>query len=361
MSAHSNHIALQVSRIGFTLSVDISFPDQGITMLSGPSGSGKTTVLRCVAGLERAGHGVVRIAGETWQDSDGAIFKPTWQRPLGYVFQEASLFEHLNVKENLEYGLKRIKNPDARKSLEDSIDLLGIRALMTRRPEVLSGGERQRVAIARALATQPRLLLLDEPLSALDVARRQEVLPWLERIRDELGTPMLYVTHSADEIVRLADHLVLMDHGKVSMAGETAAVLASANSPITMGDDVSVLLNARITERDERWNLLCVTFDGGRLWAGDNGLPLNTSVRVRVLARDVSLTTDEPQRSSIQNHLHGIVECVVQDSHPSQNIVRIKCGNAIILARVTRKAVDGLGVQSGAPIWVQVKAVAVVA
>ena len=361
MSGHVNHVALRVPRAEFTLSVDIACPDKGITVLSGPSGSGKTTVLRCVAGLERAGHGVVRIAGETWQDSDAAIFRPTWQRPLGYVFQEASLFEHLNVKENLEYGLKRIKSLGAKKSLDDSIELLGIRTLMARRPAALSGGERQRVAIARALATQPRLLLLDEPLSALDFTRRQEVLPWLERIRDEVGTPMLYVTHSADEILRLADHLVLMDRGTVVMAGETAAVLASANSPITMGDDVSVLLNAHITERDERWNLHCVEFDGGRLWASDNGLPVNTKVRVRVLARDVSLTIDEPQPSSIQNHLHGVVQSVVQDSHPSQSLVRISCGGAVVLARVTRKAVDALDVRPGVAIWAHVKAVAVVA
>jgi molybdate transport system ATP-binding protein len=356
-----NRIQLRLSRTDFELSVDLSFPAQGITILSGPSGSGKTTVLRCVAGLERASDGVVTIAGQTWQDSSTSLFKPTWQRPLGYVFQEASLFEHLDVKGNLEFGLKRIQSISAKKSLEDSIDLLGIRALLARRPDALSGGERQRVAIARALATQPRLLLLDEPLSALDVARRQEILPWLEKIRDELGTPMLYVTHSADEIVRLADHLVVMDHGRVTISGPTATVLASVNSPIMIGEDVSVLLNARITERDEQWNLLKVEFDGAGLWAGDNGMPLHTNVKVRVLARDVSLTAKEPQGTSIQNHLHGIVESITQDTHPSQALVRIKCGNTLIVARVTRKAVAALDLFAGASVWAQVKAVAVIA
>ena len=361
MSDNHNLIQLRLTRAEFELSLDLSFPEKGITVLCGPSGSGKTTVLRCVAGLERASHGVVAIAGQTWQDSNLSVFTPTWQRPLGYVFQEASLFEHLDVKENLEFGLKRIRSVSAKKSLDDSIDLLGIRALLTRRPDALSGGERQRVAIARALATQPRLLLLDEPLSALDVARRQEILPWLEKIRDELGTPMLYVTHSADEIVRLADHLVVMDHGQVTIAGPTAMVLASVNSPVMIAEDVSVLLNARITDRDAQWNLLRVEFDGASLWAGDNGMPLHTQVKVRVLARDVSLTSEEPQGTSIQNHLHGLVESVAQDTHPSQALVRVKCGNTLIVARVTRKAVAALDLFVGAPVWAQVKAVAVIA
>lgn len=361
MTPRPNHIVLRLSRGDFNLSVDLQLPEGGITVLSGPSGSGKTTVLRCVAGLTRAQYGLVRIAGELWQDDETSTFSPTWQRPLGYVFQEASLFEHLDVRGNLEFGLKRIKLPGARKALDDSIELLGIRSILKRRPSELSGGERQRVAIARALATQPRLLLLDEPLSALDYARRQEILPWLEIIRNELATPMLYVTHSADEIVRLADYLVVMEHGHVACAGLTAQVLSSVNSPILVGEDMSVLLAGHIAERDARWDLLRVVFEGGSLWVTDNGLPVGRSVRLRVLARDVSLTLEEPQQTSIQNHLAGVVESLAQDAHPGQALVRVKCGNALILARVTRKSVDALQLQEGVRVWVQVKTVAVIA
>lgn len=357
-SAADTRIRLQVVRAGFELAVDLALPATGITVLFGASGSGKTTVLRCVAGLERAPQGLVRIGTDVWQDDDARVFLPIWRRPLGYVFQEASLFEHLTVRDNLHYGLKRTASGDAGQVLGAAIGLLGIEKLLDRLPAGLSGGERQRVAIARALATQPRLLLLDEPLAALDHARKQEILPWLERLRDELSTPMLYVTHSADELARLADHLVVLDQGRVKAEGPAAAVLASIDSPVLAGDDVGALLTGRVAERDERWHLSRVAFDGGSLWLRDSGLPVGHSVRLRVLARDVSMATHEPQGTSIQNHLPCTIDSSVQDVHASQVLVRVRVGASTLLARITARSFDSLGLQHGQSAWLQVKSVA---
>jgi len=354
-------IRLQVVRKGFELAVDLELPATGITVLFGASGSGKTTVLRCVAGLERARQGLVRIGAEVWQDDGARVFLPTWRRPLGYVFQEASLFDHLTVKDNLQYGLKRAGVRDAGPALDAAIRLLGIEALLWRQPAQLSGGERQRVAIARALATQPRLLLLDEPLAALDHARKQEILPWLERLRDELSTPMLYVTHSADELARLANHLVVLDRGRVKAAGPVAAALASIDNPLLAGDDVGALLSGRVAERDARWHLARVSFDGGSLWLRDSGLPVGHAVRLRVLARDVSIAVQEPQGTSIQNQLPCTIESSAPDAHPSQVLVRARVGASTLVARITGRSFEVLGLQPGSRAWLQVKSVALLA
>lgn len=196
---------------GFRLDVDLTLPGRGVTALFGHSGSGKTTLLRCIAGLERSPQGFLSFKGEVWQDA--ATWLPTYRRPLGYVFQEASLFPHLTVMGNLRYGLRRV-TAGQRAHLEQAIELLGIAPLLKRRPDRLSGGERQRVGIARALAVNPRVLLMDEPLAALDHQRKQEILPYLERLHDTLAIPVLYVSHSPDEVARLADHLVVMEDGQ---------------------------------------------------------------------------------------------------------------------------------------------------
>ena len=360
-AAATSRIRLRVVREAFALDVNLALPATGITVLFGASGSGKTTVLRCVAGLERALGGRVQIGPDIWQDDDAGVFLPTWRRPLGYVFQEASLFDHLTVKDNLHFGLKRLQRMGARQAgrgLDAAIHLLGIAQLLDRLPAQLSGGERQRVAIARALATQPRLLLLDEPLAALDHARKQEILPWLERLRDELSTPMLYVTHSADELARLADHLVVLDRGRVTAHGPVASTLASTDNPVLVGDHAGALLSGQVAERDMRWALARVAFDGGSLWLGDTGLPVGRAVRVRVLARDVSIATAEPQATSIQNHLPGTVESSAADVHPSQVLVRVKVGASTLLARVTARSFDALGLQPGQAVWLQVKSAA---
>ena len=360
MMPPQNRVALTLTRPDFELEIDVTFPERGITVLCGPSGSGKTTVLRCVAGLERGARGLVRIQAHTWQDSGSSVFMPTWKRPIGYVFQEASLFDHLDVRQNLEFGVSRVRAATARKALDDAVELLGILALMKRRPADLSGGERQRVAIARALATEPEMLLLDEPLSALDQARRAEIFPWLEKIRDELGTPMLYVTHSTDEIARLADYVVVMAHGKATGAGLAGQVFSSVDGPLSIGEDASVLIDGHIGARDSQWNLLRVDFPGGIVWVSDSGLAVGQRVRLRVLARDVSITLAEPVGTSIQNHLPGIVESIPASDHPSQALVRVQCNQTLVIARLTRKSIAALHLQAGASVWVQVKAVAVI-
>lgn len=353
-----SRIRLKLSRPGFALDVDLALPATGITVLFGASGSGKTTVLRCVAGLERARSGLVRIGPDVWQDDATGIFLPAWKRPQGYVFQEASLFEHLSVRANIEYGLKRAASRGAAQALDGAIELLGIGSLLGRMPLQLSGGERQRVAIARALATQPRTLLLDEPLAALDGPRKLEILPWLERLRDELRMPMLYVTHSAEELSRLADHLVVLEHGRVKAEGAAAELMASIDSPVLTGDEAGALLSGTVGERDVRWHLSRVDFDGGSLWLRDSGLPLGRSVRLRVLARDVSIATDEPRDTSIQNHLPCTIESSAPDAHPSQRLVRVRVGASVLVARITGRAYDALALGPGVRAWLQVKSVA---
>lgn len=357
-----NQITLQLQRQAFTLDLDIRLPPQGISAVFGASGSGKTSLLRCVAGLERPTHALVRIGGEVWQDAN--VFLPTWRRPLGYVFQEASLFEHLTVTGNLQFGLRRSKRREAgQKHLQEAIELLGIGHLLARRVQALSGGERQRVAIACALALQPRLLLLDEPLAALDTARRQEILPWLERLRDEVHIPMLYVTHALDEVVRLADHLLVLENGKLADSGPLAQVLGRSAATAASGEARGVLLYATVQEFDRQWHLMRVAFSGGSLWVKDKALALGSAVRVRVLARDVSLAVGAPSASSIQNLFAVRVLEIVADSHPSQCLVRLCCEGApesVLWARITARAAHALGLQPGMAAWAQVKAAALV-
>jgi molybdate transport system ATP-binding protein len=224
----------------------------------------------------------------------------------------------------------------------------------------LSGGERQRVAMARALAGRPRLLLLDEPLAALDVARRREILPWLEKLRDELRIPMLYVTHAIDEAARLADHLVLLDRGSVVAAGPLDEVLARLDLPGTLADDAGVVLQGEVAERDARWHLVRVAFDGGSLWVRDAGQRIGQRVRVHVLARDVSLALEPPQASSIQNVLACTVRALGAGAHESQAVVRLDCAGAALLARITARAADMLQLRAGAAVWAQVKSAALV-
>lgn len=343
---------------GFALDVDLDLPGQGVTALFGHSGSGKTTLLRCIAGLERAAEGELRVRGEVWQDA--TRFLPTHRRPLGYVFQEASLFPHLSARGNLEYGMKRSREPLARAALDDVVALLGIGGLLDRRPEQLSGGERQRVAIARALAVKPRLLLMDEPLAALDFARKQEVLPYLERLHDALEIPVLYVSHAPDEVARLADHIVVMQNGRAHASGPLGETLARLDLPIRLGEDVGVVLDAVVAARDAAWHLVEMAFAGGRLWARDNGQPLGHRGRVRILARDVSLARAPVAGTSILNTLPAVVEDSVDDGHPALVLVKLRVGDSPLLARLTRRSAHALALTPGLQVYAQIKAVALV-
>ncbi|MFA4968840.1 MAG: molybdenum ABC transporter ATP-binding protein [Sulfuritalea sp.] len=341
---------------GFALDVDLDLPGRGVTAVFGQSGCGKTTLLRCIAGLER-GVGRLSINGDTWQDA--GAFVPTHRRPLGYVFQDARLFAHLDVAGNLDYGRRRAgSGPAADRAA--IVDLLGLGPLLDRTPERLSGGEQQRVAIARALLTAPRLLLMDEPLAALDLARKQEILPYLERLRDELKIPLIYVSHAADEVARLADHLVVMEGGRAVAQGPLAETLARIDLPIRLGDDVGAVFEATVAERDAEWHLARVEFDGGELWVRDSGVPVGRRVRVRILARDVSIANSRHDDVSIMNLLPATVVAHAGEDHPSVVLLQLRVGGTPLLARLTRRSAQRLDLAPGREVWVQIKAVALI-
>jgi molybdate transport system ATP-binding protein len=278
------------------------------------------------------------------------------------VIQEAALFPHLTVRANVEYGLRRIPPAARRIALPQVVDLLGIAPLMARRPATLSGGERQRVAIARALATSPRILLMDEPLAALDAARKAEVLPYLERLVAELALPIVYVSHAIDEVARLAHTLVLMQQGRVLAAGPLAEVMARMDLPTARGETAGVVHDAVVVERDATWHLAKLQVgspeSGFSVWARDAGLPVGRAARVRLLARDVSLSSELQRGSSIGNQLPGTVEALADDEHPGLALVRVRVGGAPVVARLTRRSAHALGLAPGQPVWVQVKSVA---
>ncbi len=349
-----------LARGNFALQGDLELPGRGITALFGPSGSGKTTLLRCVAGLERAPSAYLAVNGEVWQDENKHLFKPTYRRPLGYVFQEASLFSHLNVQRNLEYGMRRVPDAERRVALGQAIELLGIGHLLTRKPDALSGGERQRVGIARALATSPRLLLMDEPLAALDLKRKQEILPYLERLHDELDIPVLYVTHSPDEVAQLADHLVLLEQGHVLGAGPIAELMTRFDLPLAFGDDASALIDAVIAAHDDHYHLTTLEFDGSCVTVGRSAQAVGAHVRLRIHARDVSLALERHADSSILNILPAHV-MAIEEAGPSQVLVKLRAGssgNTQLLARITRKSADALALAAGQLLYVQIKSVA---
>ena len=342
----------------FLLNVDVQLPGRGVSAIFGPSGSGKTTFLRCMAGLERAPGGFLSVNGEIWQDEANKIFKPVHKRSLGYVSQAANLFAHLSVKGNLNYGLKRIADVDRKVSLDLVVELLGIEQLLNRQPTTLSGGESQRVAIARALATSPQLLLMDEPLAALDVQRKADVLPYLERLHTELDIPVIYVSHAPDEVARLADHMVLMDAGGVTASGPTRQLMTRLDLPLAHGDAAAAIVDAVVTQVEPQYHLSHAEFAGGQISLLNPNLKIGQQVRVRVQARDVSLTLTRQQGTSVLNIFAATVIAISDDS-PGQVMVALSAGGATLLARISQKSLFTLDLQPGSPVFAQVKGVAV--
>ena len=346
---------LLIDRGPFRLDAELSVPDRGVTAIFGPSGSGKTTLLRAIAGLEKGPDGFLKVGREVWQDAD--TFIPPHQRPLGYVFQEASLFSHLSVKGNLEYGYKRVAPSARRVELEQAVDLLGVGALLHRDTEDLSGGERQRVAIARALLRSPALLLLDEPLTGLDVVSKAEIVPYLERLHEELEIPVLYVSHAPDEVARLADHLVLLQEGRVLAAGEIRQMLTRTDLPLSHGDEAEALLEATVVGHDETYELTHLEFAGGQFKVTRRDLEIGQVVRLRILARDVSLTLEHQSDTSILNILPVTVE-ELADEGPAQVMVRLSAAGDRLLSRITRRSADALRLTPGKQVYAQIKTVA---
>jgi molybdate transport system ATP-binding protein len=341
---------------GFDLDADIEIPATGVTGLFGPSGSGKSTILRAIAGLDRHDNTRLTVNGETWQDE--SVFLPPHQRPLGYVFQEPSLFAHLDVRGNIEYGLRRIANHEQRISPEQAAELLGLEALMHRRVQNLSGGERQRVAMARALAVSPGLLLMDEPLAALDLERKAEILPYLESLVSELEIPLIYVSHSSDEVARLSDHLVLLGNGNVIGAGPISEMLTRIDLPLSRSAGAEAIVPARVSGYDDGFSLNYLEFPGGRFTVPGAALQRGSEVRLRVAARDVSLTLDLQKDTSILNIFDATVESLSPEGD-SQVVVRLDVGGVSLLAHVTRKSAEALQIGPGKRLYAQVKGVAV--
>lgn len=343
---------------GFALDVAFDIPERGITAITGASGSGKTTWLRCIAGLTRA-RGTLWLGEQCWQDDATKRFVPTHERGIGYVFQEASLFPHLNVRHNLEYASKRVPASERRIKFPDAIELLALSALLDRNPATLSGGERQRVAIARALLTSPRILLMDEPLSGLDVARKREFFPYLERLHDDLSIPVLYVTHARDEIARLADHLIVLDAGRITVAGPLQDVLTRLDLPLARHEDASVVLSATVVAHDAAYDLSQLAFSGGSLYVPGAPHALHHEVRVRIQARDVTLSRSQPHDTSVLNVFPARITDI-QTQNAAQVIVRLDAAGTPLLARITRRSCEALTLTPGLEVYAQVKSVALV-
>ncbi|MBC3350218.1 molybdenum ABC transporter ATP-binding protein [Pseudomonas sp. SWRI196] len=353
----------QLAHGDFSLDLDVQLPGRGVSALYGQSGSGKTTCLRCIAGLERPPRGFIEVNGEVWQDSERGVFVPPHQRALGYVFQEASLFTHLSVQANLAFGLKRIAPAQRRVDMDQATELLGIGHLLDRQPHNLSGGERQRVGIARALLTSPRLLLMDEPLAALDTRRKNEILPYLQRLHDELDIPVLYVSHSQDEVARLADHIVLLDAGRVLASGPIGETLARLDLPLALGDDAGVVVQGKVSGYDAAYQLLSLTLPDSLLnvRVAHTPLAIGQPLRFKVQARDVSLSLTNDAQTSILNRLPVTVVSELAADNAAHVLIRLEAAGTPLLARITRYSRDQLELHPGQLLWAQIKAVAVLA
>ncbi|MFP6814721.1 MAG: molybdenum ABC transporter ATP-binding protein [Pseudomonadales bacterium] len=335
----------------FRLEVSFSTQGDGVTALFGPSGSGKTSILRAVAGLLKPRRGRIAIDDRILLDTSKKTFVAPHRRHLGYVFQDARLFPHLTVAANLQFGNKRAPQPASVEDADRLIALLGLKTLLSRKPAGLSGGERQRVAIGRALLSQPELLLLDEPLASLDAARRAEILPYLERLRDELKTPMLYVSHAVEEVARIADRVVLVDNGEITENAETSVVLARFDA--SPGDPGAVI-RARIFEHDVEYGLTHLAIETGSITVPRLNAAIGTQVRLRIRAQDVLLATTAPEGISANTVLPGIVETIGEPMGPLLD-VRVQSGDTRLIARITVKSAERLALTKGRQIFAIIK------
>lgn len=350
----------------FALEAAFEIPTRGIVGLFGPSGCGKTSVLRSIAGLQRLS-GRITAGGQVWQDSDTGTFLPPHERRVGYVFQEASLFPHLSVRDNLLYGARRAGPEDAAQALDltSVVDLLGIGALLSRSTTALSGGERQRVAVGRALLSRPRVLLMDEPLSALDRMTKDELLPYFEMLHEMLALPILYVSHDMTELERLADDLVLMKEGRVLASGRLRDLQTDTRLPLLSAPGASVVLDGTVSAIDHDFSLTELTVAGGSLIVAGRQGKAGEIRRLKIAASDVSLTRAAPTASTILNCLASQIVAIEADGkHPQATVILALGANgagARIVARITRKSLEALSLEPGQPIFAQIKGVALIA
>ncbi len=350
------------TRLGdFDLDVEFESSDAGVIGLFGASGSGKTTILRCLAGLHRADTGVVRLDGDVWQDDSISRFVPPHDRPVGYVSQEDNLFPHLTVEGNLRYAERRVPEPERTVAWDDVLEWLALSTFLPRSVTELSGGERQRVALARALLASPRLLLLDEPVSALDEPARREVLHHLERVLQELSIPVVYVSHSLTEVARLAETLVWIRDGRVADVGPTSRVLGRPDFAAWRDEEPAVVLEGVIHEHDNEYHLSTVSTSLGNLTIHERPEEPGTAIKIQINARDVSIGLEPQTASSIVNELQLTIHDIV-DLSPSDCLIRLKTNadaQDMLLSRITRKSRAQLELNAGASVFARVKSVAV--
>ncbi|MCF6224805.1 MAG: molybdenum ABC transporter ATP-binding protein [Xanthomonadales bacterium] len=350
----------------FLLDVDLNLPDVGISVIYGPSGCGKTTLLRLIAGLDRCDTGSFSIGQSCWQDK--SLFMPTHERALGYVFQEASLFPHLSVSDNIYYGLKRSAKRSQVVSLDNIIQLLGISELLGRQIQTLSGGERQRVAIARALAAQPELLLMDEPLAAIDTQRKLEILPYLQKLHSQLQIPVIYVTHSLSEAAQLADQLVVMGKGRITAVGNISEMLTrldlglseisgGLSSGLSGQSEQISMIPAQVTSIDQTYGTSLLAFAGGQFTLASTAMNIGDDVRLQIRADDVSLNLEQAKSSSILNIFPAeVLEIVAETS--SQVLIKLTIGESLLLSRISLKSATLLHLKVGSLVFVQIKSAA---
>lgn len=352
MSANIS-VRYRLRRRDFSLDVDAEIPMQGITGVFGESGAGKTALLRCIAGLERGAVGRLAIADDIWQDDK--VSRPVHDREIGYVFQEPRLFAHLSVRQNIEYGRRRGRRDDV--GFDEAVGLLGLSHLLDRRVDTLSGGEAQRVAIARALLRSPRVVLMDEPIASLDRARRDEILPFLDRLHAALSIPVIYVSHSIEEVIRLCDYLLVMQHGRVVASGDIQDVLLRADLPLLGGEEAGTIIQANAVDHDASDGLTRIAFEGAEMWVPgkyESGAPL----RLRIRANDVSICRERPAASTVMNTLPATIESIRNDGESSE-LVQLAVGPEHVLARVTRRSRALLDLKPGERVLAQIKSVAV--
>jgi len=345
----------KAQRGGFQLDVEFDLPSDGICGIYGPSGCGKTSLLRAIAGLDHHRQGYLKIHDETWQSE--REFLPPHRRSVAYVFQEANLFDHLSVQSNLEYGWRRIPAEQRRIAMPRIIELLDLKAFAKRRPDTLSGGERQRVAIGRALAVSPRLLLMDEPLASLDQQRRNEILPYLQALHGEFNLPILYVSHDRIEISRLADHLLLMNAGRITASGPCQQLLTQLDLPMAHEETAASMLDAVVTAVDSHYQLTTFRCGDIEFVVPGHGMAVGQLARLLIASRDVSLALSPSPDSSILNVIPARIEAISEDETGSSTL-RLLAGQQVLLSRITRKSVEQLGLRPGMAVFAQVKSIA---
>lgn len=341
---------------GFKLQVEINISSSGVTALFGPSGCGKTSLLRVIAGLEKEATGTLSFGEETWLDSQLDTYRPSHERSIGMVFQKTTLFPHLTVEENLKFSFKRAKEPKFK--FDKVVELIGLKHLLDRGVQKLSGGEKQRVALGRAILSSPKLLLLDEPMAGLDSESKAELLPFLEKVARDLHLPIIYVSHSQMEVARLADHIILMEAGRIVGSGKLSQVLTDLEQPLSRKSSAISVIEARVKAHDDKYSLTELEIEGSLMTVSKKEITVGSPVRIAINAKDVSLTLERSGSSSILNILKVSV-LKIKELNESQVLVELDGGGFTILARITKKSKDRLNLSIGKSLFAQIKSVGI--